>query len=66
MRAFVTEMFPSRGYWVLMAQASPLFAPKRLFASADDERRFVAEALSRMSEASRARSKEAVAFAAWE
>jgi hypothetical protein len=30
--ACVTEVFESAGYWVFLAQASPLFAPKRYFA----------------------------------
>jgi hypothetical protein len=59
----VSEVFPSHGYWIFLAQASPFFAPKRFFADPDAERAFLKEALAHMSEAARGRSKEAVAFA---
>ncbi|MGA7712449.1 MAG: hypothetical protein WCA81_11150 [Rhizomicrobium sp.] len=59
----VSELFVSRGFWIFLVQASPWYVPIRLFANQDDERAFIKEALAHMSEAARARSKEAVAFA---
>lgn len=58
----VSELFHNRQYWIFLVQSSPWFAPQRFFADTDAERAFIAEALSRMSEAARSRSAEAVAF----
>lgn len=58
----VEEVFRSRGYWIFLAQASACFAPKRFFASEEEEKRFVSEALSHMSSEARARSSEAERF----
>lgn len=59
----VSEVFSNHGYWIFLAQSSPFFAPKRFFADTDAERAFIKDALAHMSEAARARSKDAVAFA---
>lgn len=59
----VTELFHSHGYWIFIAQADSIFAPERHFASLEEQRAFVAAALSHMSEAARTRSAYAVAFA---
>jgi len=59
----VTDLFPTKGYWVFLAQASPVFAPVRLFADAEAERSFVAAGLDRMTPAARQRSSKAVALA---
>ena len=59
----VTELFSSRGYWIFLAQASPLFAPKRFFPDTGSERDFVQTALGYMSDAARQRSSDAVELA---
>jgi hypothetical protein len=58
----VTEIFHEKGWWIVMAQGTPLFAADRLFADAAAQRAFVAEILSHMSEEARGRSGEAVKF----
>jgi hypothetical protein len=58
----VTELFHSRQYWIFLVQGSAWFAPQRFFVDKEAERAFVGEALSRMSEAARARSFDAIAF----
>ena len=59
----VDELFRSHDYWIFQAQAHFMFAPKRFFASVDEEKRFLKEALALMSPEARARSAEAVQFA---
>jgi len=59
----VSEVFHAKGYWIFLAQSEPWFAPDRLFANKEERCAFIAEALSYMSDAARARSKEAVKFA---
>ena len=59
----VTELFHSHGYWIFIAQAESIFAPERLFTSAQEQRAFVAAALSYMTEAAKARSTYAAGFA---
>jgi hypothetical protein len=60
----VTELFNSHGYWIFVAQADAIFTPARLFASEQEQRDFIAAAVSHMSEAAKSRSARAVAFAA--
>jgi MFS family permease len=60
----VTELFHSHGYWIFICQGDPIFVPDRLFASTKEQRACVAAALSHMSESAKARSGDAVAFAA--
>lgn len=59
----ISELFRSHGYWVFIVQGEGIFAPQRLFDSADAQKSFVAAALSRMSAEARARSLSAVEFA---
>jgi len=59
----VTDLYRTRKYWVFLVQSSAMVLPRRFFASPDAERAFVAEALSRMTGAARARSPEAVRIA---
>lgn len=59
----VSELFYAKGYWIFMVQSDPWFAPDHFFASDDAKRAFLGEALSHMSEAAKARSADAVAFA---
>lgn len=59
----VTELFLSKGFWIFMVLASPVYVPQRFFADASAERAFVTEALSCMTEGARARSKDALKFA---
>jgi hypothetical protein len=59
----VTDLIRVPGYWVFIVQADAYFAADRFFANTDAQRAFVAEALSHMTEAARARSADAEAFA---
>jgi hypothetical protein len=59
-----SEIFRTKGWWVLIAQGEPLYIPPRAFTAQGAERAFIAAMLARMPEAARARSKDAVAFAA--
>lgn len=59
----VTEVFFDKGWWIFLVQANPWFAAERFFASDDDRRAFLAEALAHMSEEARARSPAAVRIA---
>lgn len=58
----VDELFQSHDYWIFLAQAHSMFAPRRFFANAEEERRFVREALALMTPEARSRSVEAVRF----
>jgi hypothetical protein len=58
----VTELFPSHGYWIFLAQGQAFFVPQRCFQSKAEEQEFIRAALSRMSEAARACSPGAVNF----
>lgn len=44
-------------YWVVMAQATPIFIPRRYFAEQPNEAAFISALLERLSPAARARSK---------
>jgi len=59
----VTEIFPSHGYWIFLAQGSPFYVPERFFQTKSEERDFIRAALSHMSEAALACSPGAVNFA---
>lgn len=61
--AVVSEIFPVGPYWVVLAQGSPIFVPKRHLAGGDQERVFVAEVLNRLTPEGRGRSAAAVKFA---
>jgi hypothetical protein len=56
----VTDLYRTRKYWVFLVQSSAMILPRRFFASPEAEREFIAEALSRMTDAARARSPDAV------
>ncbi len=60
----VVDLFASNGYWIFLLIAQPIVLPKRFFADGTAEHAFIAEALSYMSDESRARSRGAVKFAA--
>ncbi len=55
----VTDLYQTRKYWVFLVQSSAMVLPRRFFANPEAERAFIGEALSRMSDAARARSPEA-------
>lgn len=59
----VTELFPVRGYWVFVVQASTIWAPDRFFPDEPARRAFIAEALAHMSNEARKRSAKAEAYA---
>ncbi|MGA0601448.1 hypothetical protein ACO2Q3_12160 [Caulobacter sp. KR2-114] len=56
-----SELLLARGWWVLMAQAEPLYLPRRAFADPAAEQAFVGEILRRLPPAARARSARAMA-----
>ncbi len=58
----VTHLLGPPGFWVFVAQGEAIYLPRRLFADPAAERAFVAEALSFMGEAAKARSPQAAAF----
>jgi len=58
----IAELFFSKGYWIFMGQGSFFFAPAHFFASEDEQRAFIRDALSYMSAEAVERSTEAVAF----
>ncbi|WP_246263384.1 YcxB family protein [Caulobacter soli] len=57
--ASVTDLYQTRKHWVFLVQSSALVLPRRFFATPEAEREFIAEALSRMTDAARARSPDA-------
>ena len=61
--ASVTEVFRAKGYWVILVQMEPWFAPVRFFANSADERSFIRSVVANLSDGARGRSKGAVAFA---
>ena len=58
----VTEIFHDKGWWIVMAQGTPMFAADRFFADDAAQRAFVAEVLSHLSDEARTRSAAAVKF----
>jgi len=62
----VTEVVRIRDYWVVIAQASPFFAPRRFFANEQAERTFIAQLLAHMTPEARERSHGAADFARFE
>lgn len=60
--AAVDELCESHDYWIFLAQANWMFAPRRFFESTDDEKRFLQEALALMTPEARLRSTEAERF----
>lgn len=59
----VTDLYRTRKYWVFLVQSSAMVLPRRFFASPEAERAFIVEALSRMTDAARARSPDAARLA---
>lgn len=55
----VTDLYQTRKYWVFLVQSSAMVLPRRFFATPAAERDFIATAMSRMTEAARARSPDA-------
>ncbi|MGR4866817.1 YcxB family protein [Caulobacter sp. LARHSG274] len=58
----VTDLYQIRKYWVFLVQSSAMVLPRRVFATPEAERDFIAEARSRMTDAARARSPDATRF----
>lgn len=58
--ACVTDLYRTRKHWVFLVQSSAMVLPHRFFPTPGAERDFIAEALSRMTDAARARSPDAV------
>jgi hypothetical protein len=59
----VTDVIPTRDYWVLLAAGQPLYVPRRLFADGVAEREFIEATFAYLSEPARQRSAEALAVA---
>jgi hypothetical protein len=59
----VTEIIRSGSYWIFLVGFDPWFAPSRFFSSAEEERTFIATAVTHLSRDARERSEDAVAFA---
>lgn len=55
----VTDLYQTRRYWVFLVQSSAMVFPRRFFATAAAERDFIVDAMSRMTDAARARSLDA-------
>ena len=59
----VSDLFRVGGFWVFVAQGDPAYLRRNMFLTAEAERAFLAEALNRMPQAARTRSREAMAVA---
>lgn len=60
----VTDVFPAGPYWVVIVDAWPLYLPKRFFGSPVEEKAFLGTLLNRITPEAKARSADAVRFAA--
>ncbi len=58
----LTDLYRTRKYWVFLVQSSAMVLPRRFFATPQAEHAFIAEAVSRMTDAARARSPDATGF----
>ncbi len=58
----VTDLYQTRKYWVFLVQSSAMVLPRRFFPTEEAERAFIAQALSRMTDAARDRSPDATRF----
>lgn len=56
----VTDLYQTRKYWVFLVQSSAMVLPRRFFETPDAEREFIIEATSRMTDAARLRSADAI------
>lgn len=59
----VSDLFWNSGYWIFIAQGSPLLIPSKAFGNRETEVQFLKDALSHMTDAARTRSEQAVQFA---
>jgi hypothetical protein len=59
----VTEIIRSGRYWIFLVGFESWFAPSRFFSGDEEERIFIATAVTHLSGDARERSKDAVAFA---
>lgn len=55
----VTDLYRTRKYWVFLVQSSAMVLPRRFFANPEAEQDFIVEAMSWMTDAARARSRDA-------
>lgn len=62
--AAVSDIMRTDRYWIFLVEGYPQFLPRRFFSSQTEEQAFLAAVLARMLPEARARSGEAVAFAA--
>lgn len=62
--AAVSDIVQTEPYWILLAEGHPQFLPRRFFASRAEEKAFLGAILARMAPEARARSGDAVKFAA--
>jgi hypothetical protein len=60
----VTDLYRTLKYWVFLVQSSAMVLPRRFFATPHAEHDFIVEAVSRMTDAARARSPDAARFIA--
>jgi hypothetical protein len=60
----VTEVAPAPTHWIFLANLLGHPMPRKFFADLEAERAFIAEAVRHLPDAARARSPEAIAFAA--
>ncbi len=56
----VTDLYRTPKHWVFLVQSSSMVLPRRFFGTPEAERDFIAQAVSRMTDAARARSPDAV------
>ena len=56
----VTDLYRTGKYWVFLVQSSAMVLPRRFFTTPEAEREFIAEAMSRMTDAARNRSPDAI------
>lgn len=55
----VTDLYRTRKYWVFLVQSSAMVLPRRFFATREDEREFIAQAMSLMPATAQDRSPDA-------
>lgn len=59
----ISEVFQTKGWWVLIAQGEGFYLPRRLFPAPAAERDFIASVLARLTEPAAKRSRAAAVFA---
>lgn len=60
----VSDVFPAGPYWVVIVDAWPMYLPKRFFSSPVEEKAFLGTMLNHITPEAKARSADAVRFAA--